>query len=291
MAFRELLADLFPERPGADDLVALAEKGFEEARQAAPDLVGSKRGFLRALVARLDKAPSVSDFVEVALVAACAEGDAAATARFEREHMAAGARSLSRMGLSSDERDEILQRARMKLLVAETPTDLPQIVSYAGAGRLTSFVRVVVTREALSYLRTKRGGGPDASHLDELAAPLVDPGLRALAERSQSALRRGFELGIEALSSRERNVLRLHLLDGVELGAVARLYQVHRVTASRWLADIRERLVASARNHVQRELGLRDSEVDSVVRLARQELDVSIERILRTPSVETSGAT
>ena len=44
------------------------------------------------------------------------------------------------------------------------------------------------------------------------------------------------------LSSRDRNLLRLHYVSGISLDAVARMYHVHRATVVRWLAAIRDEI-------------------------------------------------
>lgn len=282
MPFPALLRELEPEAADRERVAALARDGYRRALSERPELRCGERAFLRVVLARLARDPEVQDFSEIALVGACAEGDAQAVAAFEREYMTAASASLKRLRVSAAESDEVLQRVRLKLLVPERTGELPAIAAYAGSGKLKSFVRVVATREAVSLLRAKR---PDAeSELDSLAATFDDPALKELAQRSREAMKRGFEAAIAQLSSRDRNVLRLHFLDGVELNAIARVYAVHRVTASRWLSDIRESLLESVRGHVQRELALNDSDVDSVVRLARVDLDASVERILRTPT-------
>ncbi|MFO0552260.1 MAG: hypothetical protein U0271_27990 [Polyangiaceae bacterium] len=289
MSFLALALELKGDDEDPAALAELAADGYARALAAQPGIRPSERSFLRVLSARRTRDLSVEDFGEVGLMAACVDNHPRANEILEREYVSAAGSSLARLKLSSSERDEIMQRVRAKLLVASDPNELPLLATYVGSGRLRSFIRVVATREALSFLRSARPGADDAE-LDELAAPMVDPALEALAARSRAAMKQGFERAVGALASRERNILRMHFLDGVELGAIARLYGVHRVTASRWLADIRERLVTTVREHVQRELALTESDVDSVVRLARQDLDASVERLLRAPSVERSGA-
>lgn len=283
MPFRALLRELDPDAADAERVAALARDGYQRAASERPELRCAERAFLRVLLTRLARDPEVQDFAEIALVGACADGDAQAVAVFERAYMTAASASLKRLRVSAAESDEVLQRVRLKLLVPERTGELPAIAAYAGSGKLKSFVRVVATREAVSLLRTKRPNEA-GSELEGLAASFDDPALKELAQRSREAMKRGFETAVAELSSRDRNILRLHFLDGVELNAIARLYSVHRVTASRWLSDIRESLLEKVRDHVQRELALTDSDVASVVRLAREDLDASVERILRTPT-------
>lgn len=284
MPIRDLLLELEPDRDDVDRIAALAAEGFARARAERPDVRCQERSFLQVLLARLARDPDVADFTEIALVAGCIDGDPQALQRFERDYVGAAVVSLRRLRMSAAESDDALQRVRLKLLVPERPGELPVIAAYAGSGKLRSFVRVVATREAISSIRAARRGNDSVSELEGIAASLDDPALRELALRSRDAMKRGFERAVADLSSRDRNILRMHFLDGVELNAIARLYAVHRVTASRWLAEIRASLLDQVRDHVQRELGLTDSDVASVVRLAREDLAASVERILRAPT-------
>lgn len=284
MPFRELLLELDPLGVEVDRVSALARDGYDRARAMRPEVRCRERSFVRVLLARRARDPEVEDFGEVALVAGWVDGDAHALALFESDYVAAAAAALRRLKLGPGESDEVLQRVRLKLLVPAQAGELPAVASYAGSGKLKSFVRVVATREAISLLRATRQGDEASAEIDGLAGSLDDPALKELARRSRDAMKRGFEVAVAELSSRDRNILRLHFLDGVELNAIARLYAVHRVTASRWLSDIRVTLLDKVRDHVQRELALNDSDVASVVRLAREDLAASVERILRTPS-------
>ncbi len=284
MPFRELLLELDPLGGELDRVASLARDGYDRARALRPEVRCRERSFVRVLLARLARDPAVEDFGEVALVAACVDGDGPALALFESDYMAAAAASLRRLKMSPSESDEALQRVRLKLLVPGAQGELPAVASYAGSGKLKSFVRVVATREGISLLRASRGRDDASAEIEGLAGSLDDPALKELAERSREAMKRGFEVAVAELSSRDRNILRLHFLDGVELNAIARLYAVHRVTASRWLSDIRVTLLDKVRDHVRRELALNESDLASVVRLAREDLAGSVERILRTPT-------
>ena len=67
-----------------------------------------------------------------------------------------------------------------------------------------------------------------------------------------------------------------------ELGIdhIGKVYDVHRATAARWLTRARESLFEMTRSHLRAELGLDDDEFQSLVRLVRSRLDVSVCRIL-----------
>ena len=69
-----------------------------------------------------------------------------------------------------------------------------------------------------------------------------------------------FEQAVRALSSRQRNLLRLQLIDGLSVDAISNVYNVHRVE----------------------KLNMSEQSFQSMVRLVESRLDVSIERVLRT---------
>jgi RNA polymerase sigma-70 factor (ECF subfamily) len=108
-----------------------------------------------------------------------------------------------------------------------------------------------------------------------------DPEMDYLRSRYADEFRAAFVTALGALPTRERNVLRLHLLDGLNVDRIGQLYDVHRATAARWLAHAREELFRHTRDTLRKELGLTQTEFASIVRLVRSELDVSICRILR----------
>jgi len=75
-------------------------------------------------------------------------------------------------------------------------------------------------------------------------------------------------------------VLRLHLLDGLNIDRIGQLHDVHRATAARWLASAREALAKDTQRILQARLQVSRSEFESLLRLVRSDLDVSLCRIL-----------
>ena len=51
---------------------------------------------------------------------------------------------------------------------------------------------------------------------------------------------------------------------------------VHRATVARWLAELREHLLAATRAHLAESLQLKEDELDSLIRLLRTELSLSL---------------
>lgn len=80
---------------------------------------------------------------------------------------------------------------------------------------------------------------------------------------------------------RERTVFRLHLLDGLSLDEIGRLYGVNKSSVSRWLGAVRAHLLDTARSELAARLAPGD--LASLVRAFRENLDLSLTRLLRDP--------
>jgi RNA polymerase sigma-70 factor (ECF subfamily) len=87
---------------------------------------------------------------------------------------------------------------------------------------------------------------------------------------------------VSELTSRQRNLLRLQTLEGLPVERIAKLYQVHRVTASRWLRDARVAVAERTRRRLRRTLQLDTQGMASLIRVVQSRIDMSLERILAT---------
>lgn len=66
------------------------------------------------------------------------------------------------------------------------------------------------------------------------------------------------------------------MVDGLSLDQLARTEAVHRATAARRLQKVRAQVVSSVRRLLTARLKLSPSELESLVRLARSQLDLSL---------------
>jgi RNA polymerase sigma-70 factor (ECF subfamily) len=78
------------------------------------------------------------------------------------------------------------------------------------------------------------------------------------------------------LTSEQRNLLRLYVIDELSLAELGRLHAVDASTISRWLTKIRARLLEEAQAELLERHALRPSECASVMRLVRSDLHLSI---------------
>jgi RNA polymerase sigma-70 factor (ECF subfamily) len=259
--------------------MGVLQQAWEEAKERHAGIDVSwpvYRSFVRQRLA--DEVPNEEIAADLYLVCACASGDDQALAAFDAHYLGQVPQLVAKVESNAAAADEVKQRVRERLLL---PRDgRIRLAEYGGQGRLASWLRVVALRVALDM----RGGRKEAALSDGVSDRLMandDPEMEYLRSRYAEQFRAAFVAALGSLQTRERNVLRLHLLDGLNVDRIGQLYDVHRATAARWLAQAREELFRQTRDVLRGELGLTQTEFASIVRLVRSDLDVSICRILR----------
>ena len=209
----------------------------------------------------------------------CVRGEPSALAAFEAHYADeihdALARNFDR-GLAEDA--ELRLRERL-FLVADD--DMPRLASYAGRGDLGAWLRAAAVRTAIDLMRSRREiAVADPGAVAEATAA-SDPLLAELKERYREEFRVAFREAMATLGDRERTLLRYTYVEDLTIDEIAGLYRVHRATAARWLAAIREALFDATRARLMQRLELRGSEVDSVLRLIDSHLEASVRGVLR----------
>lgn len=254
-------------------------------RAAWSDLALSPDEFLRYLADRLPEKAQLPDALtglnaaELHLACCCALGRPRAHIAFERYCFSALPAVLSRFSSSDDFHDEVRQALRERLFVAR-PGQRARIEDYSGRGSLVGWVRIAAIRLAIDVLR-QRGKEPPSDE-DALQTLTIDPDpeLRLLSERYRDEVKTAFRDSFAALSAAERNLLRLHHLDGLTIDELSALKRVHRSTIARRIARCCELLATNTHARLVERLGLPPSQVDSVMRLVRSQLELSLERWL-----------
>jgi RNA polymerase sigma-70 factor (ECF subfamily) len=118
-----------------------------------------------------------------------------------------------------------------------------------------------------------------------MTAPLGDnPELAVARERYLQRFQTGLEAALTGLTPRDKTLLRLHVVEGLSVDAIGRIYRVHRATAARWLVAIRSRIFHSLRQALGLQRIASSSELRSLAGLLRDEIHVSAVRILTTDS-------
>lgn len=219
---------------------------------------------------------------ELVLAVACARGDEAAIAAFDRAYLDVVPRALARMNLSVATVEDVRATVRDKLLLADGSAP-PRILGYAGRGRLRGLVQVTATRMAIDRIRREEQE-VELPASREVAAS-ADLALSLIKAQYREAFATGFARAVAGASARDRNLLRLHYLGGVTLEQLARMYGVHRATVVRWLAGAREAVFGATRAHVADTLGAPADELDGMFDLVRSRVELSIERLLASVSL------
>jgi len=276
-AFREV----HPEAAPSPALESALDRAFQAGRAAWAGVVIGEAGFARYIAERVgpeeDPATAIDGLhtADLYLACACASGDARAVEVFARRMLADVRSYLFPVGaaeLAEDVRQILLER----LFVGGEDAP-PRIAAYSGHGQLAAWVRVSAVRVALSLRRGERASeAPPPDDALEPLLPAVDPELDALKLRYAAEFNAALKEAFAALPPRDRALLKLHYVDGVPVERIAAAYNAHRVSASRWLSAARARVLEETTRLVRERRRLTESEFESLARLVRSQLDVSL---------------
>ncbi len=197
----------------------------------------------------------------------------------ERDFFSNLPRIVARLRLPDDQVTELAQRLRVALLVGDEG-GAPKLTSYAGTGPLAGWLRAVATRSALSDLRRvprERNQGDFDSQMMGFATH-ADDAMRGLQQRHAAGIEVAMRTALAELSSRDRNILRMYVVDGANIDAIGAVYRVHRATIARWIAELRVRL--ADRTRALLDGACSQSEVRSMAALCFSQIDLSLERLL-----------
>jgi RNA polymerase sigma-70 factor (ECF subfamily) len=288
---RLLVAGLHPDirtsLPSDGALEGWLTTSISEAQAAWPEVILHRDLFVGYVAERITSIEGASRIEslrmsDLYLACAAAHGNAKAIACFEARYVPQVDRALARMKLARTVAEDVQGSLREALFVG-TGGRPPLIRQYAGRGDLGSWVRSIAVRGALKDVRKENRAAPLEDDL-ALLRPELSPEFLYLKERYAGEVHGALTSALEALTARERNILRQHYLDGLNVDALGSLYRVHRATAARWVLAARESLLSGVRARLAERLGVADATLDSLLDVARSELDVSLSRLLRAPS-------
>jgi RNA polymerase sigma-70 factor (ECF subfamily) len=284
---REVIRDL--DVPSGDALEPLLSERVSRAAAAWPGVTVSDDRFVGAIAARLGGNASVVKSLEALhtddlyLACACADGDPTALGAFEARQGPVIERAIAATGAAVSARADLAQVVRQRLLVAPAGGGRARIATYSARGSLSAWIRVVATREAARMLaRTNREVATDDDELAQLIAGDENPEIGYLKRLYRDEFKRAFQAAVAALDDRARLVLRQHTLDRLGIDQLAALHHVHRATAARWIESARDAVQTVTERELIQRLQLSRAELDSVIRLIRSQLDVSLPRLLQS---------
>jgi RNA polymerase sigma-70 factor (ECF subfamily) len=281
MSAAESVRAHLPEGPPWSDaaIQRLADR-LAEARALWPGLNIADAAVVPAIAARLPATPAIGDIdalctSDLFLACACSRSDPAALAafgvRYEGEIRTVCAR------FADSDADEIIQRVRQKLFV-DSP---PAILSYSGRGSLAAWLRAIAVRLLINAGKRERRERPAAADFfDALVASDDGAELGYLKRTMGAELRVALLAALDALTNRERSLLRYAYCDQKNVDEIAAIFGVHRATAARWVVAAREHLVEHTHERLVERLGASHSEVRSIVRLGIGVIDTTFAKHL-----------
>lgn len=264
--------------PSNDVVSALVEAGV----RAWPAIPLSRDKFEEAVRRKIAAGTAPGDLraAELFLATACAEGIPQAVAQIEAEHLGKIERAVRRVLVSDALTSDALQTLRYRLFVADG--DAPKIASYAGRGSLEGWLRASALRVAIDLQRAE-GAAPTQANDEPASDALVthNPELALIREHHRGDFEGALRDALAALSSRERNVLRLYTADGLTFEQIGQMYGVTRSTISRWMAAIRAQVLVRVRERFAAGEGGPPPELQSFFDLFHSGLDTSIGALLK----------
>jgi len=214
---------------------------------------------------------------DIFLAAACLANEGRALAALERDFLAPLPRIVRAIDPSPGFGTEVTQSLRERLL-CQPELRLRQ---YSGVGSLAGWLRVAARRLAVDL---KRRDGTSLRQMAQLETALTssqrDPEWELVHRRFRQPLERAMRAALDALGARDRMVLRLYLIRGENIGAIGRMYGVHRATAARWIVAAQRAIIDAVTIRLQDELGFSARECQSLARDLKSDLSFTLERLL-----------
>jgi RNA polymerase sigma-70 factor (ECF subfamily) len=269
-------------------------EGYERARLAWPAVTldferfvahAQAVGFSLGAGAELDSANA--NMADLYLACAAGHGDRAAIDALEEKYIAGVRFSLRRLDPRPEFIDDVMQELRSKLLLPPEP----RILRYGGRGSLLAWIRVAANRIAIDGLRAIREVvGREARDPDSLEQVDFGPEVQLLRAAYREAFQEAIAAAVGALTPKDRNLLRRHLIEHMTLEEMAAPYGVHLATVARRLMALREEIATSVREHLAVRHGSRGgaTSLESLAQAIRSEVYVSLAPFLGR-STEADG--
>jgi len=274
--------------PGTET-AALEEKLarlYRRARDAHPDATVDERAFGAhlarfggALMERAEALVAGDLFLAFGAVA----GDATAVAKLRQRCTPVIARFVRPLSKSKTFMDDFVQDLWEALLVGRA-SGRASLLAYSGRGPLEGFVGITARRMALNRLRHHRAQARAAARgVADTPTLGRDAELGFIKRRYRDAFQAAIEDAIQTLDDREREILCLHVVDGLTVERIGKLRGVSQSTVSRWIAAARTHVLAEARKLLRKRIPISKSEFDSLAKLLASEIDLSLSRVSPRP--------
>lgn len=282
-------------------------RAYVEAASGWPSLAVDERTFVRHVAACLARdervwteagaclergaVPDALQIEDLYLASACARGDSAAIAAFERRYDRQLGAIVAQFAGKGRAPEDLRQILRERLFVAHDQRP-PRIVEYRGTGTLKAWLKVTAVRAFLDERRRvsrreQEDVSPGEALLDMPAEQ--DWELDFLKRRYREAFRHAFWQALTTLTSEQRNLLRYHAVEGLTLDQIAAITPIHRSSIARRLQKARQALLTATREALATSLRVEGREFESIMALIQSRLDVSLSRVLAPTQVTPPG--
>jgi RNA polymerase sigma-70 factor (ECF subfamily) len=242
------------------------ELSFEDFARLAPPYAASDPGRVHAQ--------------DLLLATACLAAVPGAATALERKLRADLESAIARVEARPDARREVAQETLVALLVGENGSG-PRLRGYSGRGPLRAWARMVAVRRALNAARdATRHARIEARLVQTVVRASLDPELALLKAEYREDLALAFREALAHLDPRARTLLRLHYGEGLHLDGIAALHGWSKATASRRVAAARGELLSDASSRVRERLRLSASELRSLLRVMRSDLEARLSGLL-----------
>jgi RNA polymerase sigma-70 factor (ECF subfamily) len=252
------------------------EAQLAAAHDALPGEPLARGEFLRYLAERLPEDVSIVDSLprvrtaDLRVAFGCVHGQTAALHRLDTDFFS----QVRVRGASAEQREEVLQLLRTRLLVAQ-PGQLSRLSQYKGQGPLVAWLQMSAVRIATEIARKQ-----PSAELQQRAFSdpdlVVDPELDFLKLRYAEQFQRCLDRALREIASGDAALLKLCYLNQTPPSALASMYGVSTRTVQRRIADVRERILELTRGYLQAELSLAPNELDSLLALVQSRLHLSL---------------
>jgi len=258
----------------------------DDARAAWPTLDLTEEAFCHYLGARLvfDELTG-SEEVPVAdlyLACGCTLAVAGAPEQVIRAYRDPVKAAVSRV-IGTGDGDGSLLAIWEGLLIPEGD-QAPRIGQYKGRGSLLAFLRVAAVRLAMGSVQNTQRLVLDHVEIQRLSDDSENPELQYLKQLYADEFRRSFASALAAMPPAQQLLLRLDVVDQMTIDQAAAVYGRPRTTTGRHLLEARQALSYATLRDLRTRLDLPDSEVASMARLVRSQIDFSVHRLLGAES-------
>ena len=249
------------------------------AREALPELPIASAEFVRYLAEHLPEGVPLGESLarvrvaELYLAFGCLRGLESALQRLDADFLS----KVRLQGAAAQQRDDVLQQVRARLLVAE-PGVRSKLWQYRGDGPLLAWLQMTATRLAIENARKAPRAALERRAFSDPDL-VVDPELDFLKLRYAEHFQRCLNRALSELPTGDATLLKLCYLNRAPPSALAALYSVSTRTVQRRIAEVRERILELTRGYLQAELALEPNELESLLALVQGRLHLSLRHL------------